>query len=61
MYKYVAFVKKKEQIFNNFQKNCFSAVTRTICWLTSIVMIVRVEVGRNMGWDLFNQYFSNKS
>ena len=48
-YIYVAFVKRKEQIINNFQKSCFSAVTWTICWLTSIVKIVRVEVGRNLG------------
>ena len=47
--RYVAFVKRKEQIINNFQKSCFSAVTWTICGLTSIVKIVRVEVGRNLG------------
>ena len=27
----VAFVERKEQIINNFQKSCFSAVTLTIC------------------------------
>ena len=40
--------KRKEQIINNFQKSCFSAVTWTICRITSIVEIVRVEAGRNL-------------
>ena len=47
--RYVAFAKRKEQIINNFHKSCFSAVTRTIYWLTSILEIMRVEVGRNLG------------
>ena len=29
--RYVVFVKRKEQIINNFQKSGFSAMTRTIC------------------------------
>ena len=41
-------VKRKEQIINDFQLSCFSAVTWTTYCLTSIVWIVRVEVGRNM-------------
>ena len=29
--------------------SCFSAVTRATCRLKSVVRIVRVEVGRNVG------------
>ena len=38
--RHVVFVKRKEQIINNLQKSCFSAVTRMICRLISIVKIV---------------------
>ena len=53
---YVAFVKTKEQIISNFQKSCFSVVTRMICCLKFIEYVFLYEVGIIFGLDSFFQY-----
>ena len=40
-----------EQAINKLNKRCFTAATRTICYLKSVVKIVYVEIERNLVKD----------